>query len=199
MARYYLDSSAATKLVLIEAESAALSEFLRGEHEPVTTRLTVLLEVGRAVRRTASGEPLRARFQQLWQRFDVQELSVQMLEAAEGAGLRTWSPRWAGGEDDIGVLAAATDGEAAVFGECVGVNRQAGEVGERIGSGATEREGPEVIHRALAVNVGNGAAVRGKTIGSQHRFCIEPDRCGRGDVPAGVDMEQHWARAADFQ
>ncbi len=92
MARYYLDSSAAAKLVLIEAESAAPSAFLRGEHELVTTRFTVL-EVGRAVRRTASGEPLRARFQQLWQRFDVQELSVQMLEAAEAAGLRTWSPR----------------------------------------------------------------------------------------------------------
>jgi predicted nucleic acid-binding protein len=75
----YLDSSALVKLVVAEAESAALRRHLRSRPERATSALAKV-EVIRAVR--PHGPPAVTRARQVLRRIDVVHLDDELLEDA---------------------------------------------------------------------------------------------------------------------
>lgn len=77
---YYLDSSALVKLVVTEAESAALRDWLTAaEREPVTSDLA-RTELLRAVRRTAPDQAVTAH--EVLETMIVMTLATETFEAA---------------------------------------------------------------------------------------------------------------------
>ena len=75
----YLDSSALVKLVLLEAESAALRRYLKQHAERVSSALAKV-EVARAVR--AQGAPARARADRVLARIRILRIDDDVLTRA---------------------------------------------------------------------------------------------------------------------
>ena len=87
----YLDSSAIVKLVVTEAESAALHRYLVKHREHVSSALA-LVEVHRAVRRTDTSEATARRAEQVLARIGLVALDEPLLRDAAAlspTGLRS--------------------------------------------------------------------------------------------------------------
>jgi predicted nucleic acid-binding protein len=81
VALIYLDSSALVKLIVIEPESAALTELLRAWPDRISSALA-LTEVPRALRRAGFGNPERSRARQVLTRVNLVEVDRRILAAA---------------------------------------------------------------------------------------------------------------------
>lgn len=76
----YLDASAVVKLVIPEAESAQLLEFVRGLDRAISSELTVI-EVGRAAAR-ADGSAGLSRAAEVCRRLDLQPIDSHIIDRA---------------------------------------------------------------------------------------------------------------------
>jgi predicted nucleic acid-binding protein len=99
----YLDSSALVKLVIVEAESAALRRYLAGEPDRASCALA-RVEVARAVR--AHGPATLTRARRLLQRLHLVQIDDELLEAAA-----VLDPRVLRGLDAIHLAAAQIFGD----------------------------------------------------------------------------------------
>jgi predicted nucleic acid-binding protein len=81
----YLDASAIVKLVLREAETAALRHFLRTRPQRASSALS-RVEVLRAITRTSSNPSDLARGRDLLESFDLVPMDDQVLEVAASLG-----------------------------------------------------------------------------------------------------------------
>jgi len=98
----YLDSSALVKLVLPEAESAALMQFLAGSLDRVTSSVAVV-EVVRAARRASDDPGVERRAREVMAGVDLLQMNAPTLDVAAGV-----EPRALRSLDAIH-LAAATE------------------------------------------------------------------------------------------
>ncbi len=80
MGRAYVDASAVVKLVLREAESNALREFLMAQPSPLTSRIATV-EVRRAIGR-ATEAPYEDALAAVWDRVEIIELDTAIADAA---------------------------------------------------------------------------------------------------------------------
>lgn len=124
MSRYYLDTSAAAKLLVAEAESTALATELRaGEHELVSS---LLLET--ELRRLAAREPAltQGAVSALLRGVDLHELPPPLFTEAgllPGAGLRSLDALHLGAAIRLGVAAVITyDRRMAEAAESLGID-----------------------------------------------------------------------------
>lgn len=87
----YLDSSAIVKLVLPEPETPALFDLIESYPERVTSALATV-EVLRAARRSATGEAVIQRAEQVLARLGLIKIDPEVLKSAASPGPRELGP-----------------------------------------------------------------------------------------------------------